>query len=170
MLVIETERLFIRELDSALDAEFIFVLLNTPKFIEFIGDRGVGSVAQAADFIENRYRQSYYDHGFGLYAVEFKESSVPVGLCGFVKRDTLSAPDLGFAFLPEFEGKGYGFESAKAVLDYGRETLGFEKVLAITSIDNHASGALLEKLGFVFIEVSAMPDGDVRLYILDLFR
>lgn len=170
MSIIQTERLNIRELDSAADAEFIFALLNMPKFLQFIGDRGVRSTDEAAMFIDERYRQSYRDHGFGLYAVELKgDEQKQIGLCGFVKRDHLEFPDIGFAFLPEFERKGYGFESATAVLDHGREKLGFRRVLAITSLDNDASGRLLEKLGFVFVAVTAMPDGDVKLYNRELF-
>ena len=155
----------IRELDSAIDAEFIFELLNTPKFLKYIGDRGVRSVKQARDFIENRYRQSYREHGFGLYTVELKNEHIPIGLCGFVSRDTLPAPDLGFAFLPDFEGKGYGFESASAILRFGRERLGFTQVLAITSQANDDSVKLLEKLGFRFDRVFTTPDGeDLKLF------
>ena len=165
MIILETERLVIRELDAARDAEFVFELLNTPKFIKYIGDRGVRSVEQARDFIENRYRRSYQDHGFGLYAVDVKADSIQVGICGFVKRDTLPEPDLGFAFLPQFEGRGFGFESADAVLRYGRIDLGITTVLAITSPDNEISGKLLEKLGFRFERLIEMPDGEVlRLY------
>ena len=36
------------------------------------------------------------------------------------------------------------------MLAYGRETLGFTTILAITSLENDASGRLLEKLGFIF--------------------
>jgi len=165
VIILETERLVIRELDAARDAEFVFELLNTPKFIKYIGDRGVRSVEQARDFIENRYRRSYQDHGFGLYAVDVKADSIQVGICGFVKRDTLPEPDLGFAFLPQFEGRGFGFESADAVLRYGRVDLGITTVLAITSPDNEISGKLLEKLGFRFERLIEMPDGEVlRLY------
>lgn len=161
--ILETERLVIRELDSAVDAETIFELLNTPKFLRYIGDRGVRSVEEARDFIENRYRQSYRDHGYGLYAVELKDGTA-IGMCGFVRRDTLPGPDIGFAFLPEFEGQGYGFESAAAMMEYGREVLGFGEVLAITSLDNHASGHLLEKLGFRFVEEISSGDEKLRLY------
>ena len=34
------------------------------------------------EFIENHYRQSYRDHGYGLYTVELKENRKPVGMCG----------------------------------------------------------------------------------------
>jgi [ribosomal protein S5]-alanine N-acetyltransferase len=163
--ILETERLNLREIDSAVDAEFIFELLNTPKFLKYIGDRGVRSVEQASEFIEKRYRQSYRDHGFGLYIVELKTYNTPVGLCGFVKRDHFEFADIGFAFLPEFESRGYGFESANAVLDHGREKLGFTKVLAITSQNNDVSGKLLEKLGFHFERIFTSPEGeDLKLF------
>ena len=165
MKILETERLLLREMDSARDAEFVFALLNTPKFIKYIGDRGVRSVEQARDFIESRYRQSYREHGFGLYMVELKEGDSRIGICGFVRRDSLPHPDLGFAFLPEYEGEGYGFESAKGVLEYGRKELDFTTVLAITSQDNDVSGKLLEKLGFIFDRVIAATDGeDLKLF------
>jgi hypothetical protein len=38
---------------------------------------------------------------------------------GLLKRNTLEDVDLGLAFLPEFEGKGFGFEAAAATLGYG---------------------------------------------------
>ena len=165
MKILETDRLVIRELDAEADADFINRLLNSEKFIQYIGDRNVRSSEDAHDFIRDRYRKSYEDHGYGLYCVELKDGT-PVGMCGFVRRDTLPAPDIGFAFLPEFEGKGYGFESAAAMMTYGREHLGFFEVLAITTLDNEASGKLLEKIGFAFDKTIETPEGET----LKLFR
>jgi RimJ/RimL family protein N-acetyltransferase len=165
MVILETERLTLRELDSAIDAEFIFELLNSPKFLKYIGDRGVRSIEQAQDFIENRYKQSYREHGFGLYMVELKDDRRSIGMCGFVRRDSLPEPDLGFAFLPDFEGKGCGFESSAALLRYGSEKFGFKRILAITSQDNDVSVKLLEKLGFRFARIFTTPDGeDLNLF------
>ena len=149
-------------MDSATDAAFILDLINQPSFIKYIGDRGVRSVEAASEFIESRYRQSYRDHGYGMYTVALKEDDTPIGACGFVRRDTLPGPDIGCAFLPQYERRGYGFESAAAMMDYGRDELGFTRVLAITSQDNDASGRLLEKLGFTFDRLIEMPlDGEV---------
>jgi RimJ/RimL family protein N-acetyltransferase len=170
--VIETDRLLIRELDPVRDAEFVFHLLNTPKFLRYIGDRGVRSAEDAGYFIETRYRQSYRDHGFGLYCVDLRTGetgTASIGICGFVRRDGLDHPDIGFAFLPEFEQKGFGCEAASAVLDYGRTTLGFGRVLAVTTLDNDASERLLVKLGFRFEEVREMPGGEtLKLFSTDL--
>ena len=186
MTILETERLVLRELEPAIDAEFVFELLNSPKFIEYIGDRGVRSVEEAAAFIAERYRASYHEHGYGLYAVDLRSgdaasgtlptgrvsasaAAASIGICGFVKREHFEFPDIGFAFLPEFEGKGYGYESAVAVLEHGRNTLGFNRVLAITSPDNDVSVRLLTKLGFEYQQLFEQPGGDtVKLFQIDL--
>jgi RimJ/RimL family protein N-acetyltransferase len=167
MKILETERLVLREIDSADDAEFILELLNSPGFIKYIGDRGVRTVEQSKDFIDGRLRKSYTDNGFGLYAVELTADGTRLGICGFVKRDGLDHADIGFAFLPEFEKKGYAVESARAVMEYGRTVLGLERVLAITSPDNEGSGRLLEKLAFTFDKLITLPNGDeqVKLFV-----
>lgn len=147
MKILETERLILREIVES-DDEFMLDLLNQPSFIKYIGDRNVRNLEQSRDFIETRYRKSYEENGFGLYAVELKEDQTTIGMCGFVKRETLPDADIGFAFLPQFEKKGFAFESASAVMNYGREVLNLQRVLAITSQDNESSVRLLEKLGF----------------------
>ena len=161
-LILKTERLELRELDSSVDAEFVNELLNSPKFLKYIGDRNVRSVDDAARFIDERYRASYRDHGYGLWAVEAEGTQI--GLCGFVKRDHFDHPDIGFAFLPEHERKGYGYESASASLEYGKTKLGFDTVLAITSLDNDASGGLLTKLGFTDGGVIEPQGEKIRLF------
>ncbi len=190
MKILETERLILREIVEA-DAEFILDLLNQPSFIKYIGDRNVRNLEQAREFIKNRYRASYAEHGFGLYVVELKAETralasvsksaltdvraavcknPPIGICGFVKRDNLPEADIGFAFLSQFEQKGFAFESASAVLRYGRENLKLGRVLAITSQDNESSGRLLKKLGFKF-EVSTKMSGDdteLKLFSSDI--
>ena len=77
-----------------------------------------------------------------------KASHTPIGTCGMYKRPNLEHPDIGFAFLPQYTGKGYGYESAKAVLDFAQARLNIHKVLAFTVPHNTVSIGLLEKLGF----------------------
>ena len=158
MTVLETERMSLRRLVSA-DAPFILALLNDPDWIRYIGDRGVRSVEAARDYLEARMLSQYEKHGFGLWMVESRASSEPMGICGLVKRDTLPEVDLGFAFMPEYRGLGYAYESALAVRGHATGALGIRKLLAITSPANTASARLLERLGFAL--ESEMPwDGD----------
>jgi ribosomal-protein-alanine N-acetyltransferase len=90
-------------------------------------------------------------------------------MCGLIRRDTLDHPDLGFAFLPRFRGQGYAREAAQATLDYARQSLDIGPLLAITSLDNERSIALLEKLGFVFEHIIRMPNDqeELRLFRSD---
>ncbi len=162
MKILETERTILREVTKD-DAEFILDLLNQPSFIRYIGDRNVRSVAQARDYIESRFTKSYQKFGFGMWAVELKETNAHVGICGFVKRDGLPDADIGFAFLPQYERKGYAFESAAAALEYGKNVLNLKRVLAITSKDNENSGRLLGKLNFTFERLIALPGDDEEL-------
>src|SRR5262249_33846617 len=119
MNILETQRLTIRHLVED-DAAFILELLNEPAFIQYIGDRGVRTSEDAVQYILNGPVASYARNGFGLYAVELKDSHVPIGMCGLLKRDSLDDVDIGFAYLERFRGQGYGYEAAAAMMEYGR--------------------------------------------------
>ena len=164
MIVLETERLTLRWLDVK-DAPFILELLNDPAWIQFIGDKGIRNLEDARDYILNGPVAMYHSLGFGLYLVERKEDLMPLGICGLIKRDSLEDVDIGFAFLEKFRSKGYAYESASAVMDYGEKTLGLNRIVAITSIDNHNSAKLLEKVGLRFEKLLPYSeDEDVKLF------
>jgi [ribosomal protein S5]-alanine N-acetyltransferase len=146
MIVLETERLIIRPLRSD-DAPFILMLLNEPSFIRYIGDKKVRNLNDAEQYILNGPVASYERHGLGLCLVELRETGTPVGMCGLLKRDELPHPDIGFAFLPEFWGKGFAFEAAAVVLEDARERLQLTTILAITTKNNESSIKLLQRLG-----------------------
>ena len=147
--ILETDRLVLRRMSLDDDA-FIRTLLNEPSFLRYIGDRGVRTLDDARRYIADGPLASYERRGFGLYIVETKGDRAPIGICGLLKRDTLEHPDIGFAFLPRFWSRGYAYESASAVLSYGRDVLAIPCILAITSPDNEASIKLLTRLGFSY--------------------
>jgi RimJ/RimL family protein N-acetyltransferase len=161
----ETERLILRELDFS-DAEFILALLNEPSFLRYIGDKKVRTIQDAEQYILNGPVASYERHGFGLCAVELKESHTPIGICGLLKRDELPDPDIGFAFLPDFWNRGFAFESAAAVLQDARERLNLHRILAITNQDNEPSIKLLQKLGLHIERVIKMSTDSTELFLL----
>lgn len=165
LIVMETERLCLRKL-SIDDAAFVLELLNQPSFLRFIGDRGVRNLEDAQQYILNRLVASYERNGFGLYLAELKQDGTPIGISGLVKRDTLPDPDIGFAFLPAYWSKGYAVESAAAVMNYARDVLGLDRVLAITNPDNEASEKLLGRIGLRFERmIKLSEDGDeVKLF------
>jgi len=163
--VLETERLVLRRL-SFDDAEFILDLLNQPSFLRYIGDKGVRNTEEAINYIQTGPVASYEQHGFGLYLVQLKETGAAIGICGLLKRDTLPDVDIGFAFLPAYWSRGYALESAEAVMKYGQEKFGLQRIVAITSLENESSIKLIEKLGMKFERLIKLGDDqrEVRLF------
>jgi RimJ/RimL family protein N-acetyltransferase len=166
--VLETDRLILRRI-TVEDAEFILQLLNEPSFLQFIGDKGVRTVAEARKYIVAGPIRSYEQFGFGLYLAELKEMPVPIGMCGLLKRESLDDVDIGFAFLPQFWRQGYAFESAAAALAYGRSVIGLNRIVAITNPDNLGSINVLEKLGLGFERmIKLSEDGpEIKLFALE---
>ena len=163
-MTLETARLRIRDLGPQ-DASFIVTLLNDPAFLQFIGDRGVRTPADALEYIETGPTASYARHGFGLQAVEPREGGEPIGICGLLQREHLEAPDLGFAFLPPFRGRGFASEAATALLDDASTRLAITRVLAIVQSDNGASIRLLQRLGFRFDRTLPAPAEKPELHL-----
>jgi RimJ/RimL family protein N-acetyltransferase len=147
--IFKTERLTLREL-SIDDTTFIIQLLNSPTFLEFIGDRKVRNEEDAKKYLNDGPLKSYSDFGFGLWLVSLKANETPIGICGILKRVELDHPDIGYAFLPEFTKKGYAFEAAKATLLYAKNAFAIDTVLAITVEKNKSSIQLLNKIGLQF--------------------
>jgi RimJ/RimL family protein N-acetyltransferase len=159
MLICETSRLRVRYLDPHVDAAFILQLLNEPSFLQNIGDRGVRTLEDARKYLMDGPLASYARFGFGLFRVELKEDGVPIGMCGLLKRDWLEAVDIGFAFLPEYWARGYAFESAQAVIEWGRRERGVTCVIGITAPHNQGSMRVLEKLGLQAAGTIRSPEG-----------
>ncbi|MDI1479371.1 GNAT family N-acetyltransferase [Polyangium sp. y55x31] len=142
-----TERLTIRKLTLA-DAPFIFRLVNDPDFLAYIGDRGVRTLEDAEAYLRNGPFASYERHGHGLWGVALKETGELIGMSGLLKREQYADVDIGYAFLPEFRGGGYAFESGSAVLEIAASVVALRRVIALVSPANAASIGLLKKLGF----------------------
>jgi hypothetical protein len=98
MRVLQTRRLMVRHFERA-DAPFILELLNEPSWLQFIGDKGIKTLADAERYIQDVLVAMYARLGFGLYLVESTDSGESLGMCGLIKRDSLQDVDLGFAFL-----------------------------------------------------------------------
>ena len=165
MTVLETERLTLRRLTLD-DAPFLLGLLNEPSFLRHIGDRGVRTVEQAEAYLTKGPLDMYRSHGHGLYLVELREGAVPLGICGLIRRPALADVDIGFAFKPEFWGRGYAHEAAAATLEHGRRDLGLERIVAIVAEGNEASARLCQKLGMRYERRVRLAPQDEELLLL----
>lgn len=164
-LITQTERLIIREQGEA-DAPFLFVLMNSEGWLKHIGDRGIKTTDDAVAYIRNGALKSYAEHGFGFFLVTLKDGT-PVGICGLARRATLEHADIGFAFLPEYEGRGYGYESASAIMELARSRWQLPAIAAITVKENTPSIKLLTKLGLTFSRMIDYPGDDEQIMLFE---
>ena len=164
---LETERLFIFPV-SLRDADFVLAVHNTPKFIQFIGDRNLRTAEDAENYIKNRFLPHYEKHGFGNCLIVEKSTGKKIGAVGVFVRDGLNVPDIGFSFLPEFEGKGYGFEASSKLMETVFTDFGLKKISAITTKENIASQKLIEKLGLKYLKMIKLPDDEVELMYYEI--
>ena len=166
--MLETKRLTLRELRVD-DAPFMLELLNDPEFLRNIGDRNVRTLEDARRQIEEKYLDHYARHGFGIYLVVRKRDGAAIGMCGLVNRDALDDVDIGYATLPAYRRRGYTLEAARATIDYAHRTLGLDRVVAMTWLDNDASARLLEKLGMQYERTIRLAEGEEksRLFVVE---
>lgn len=162
--ICETERLYLREFIEA-DAPFIVTLTNTAGWLQYIGDRNTKTEKLAQDYLNNGPIKSYHENGFGLWMVATKENNTAIGMCGIISRHNYPQPDIGFAFLPEYTGKGYAFEAAKASLEYAKEKLQITTIVAMVMPENKASIKLLEKLGLKEQGLISLYEGETPLLL-----
>ena len=161
--VFETDRLLLRP-TSEEDAAFVVALLNSPKWLQYIGDRKIYNEEAAKQYINEKIRPQLERLGYSNNTVIKKSDGTKIGVCGLYDREGLEGID--FAFLPEYEKQGYAFESASRILQAARENFGLDKISGITIKENKDSQKLLEKLRFSFQKIIRIPndDEDLMLY------
>jgi RimJ/RimL family protein N-acetyltransferase len=142
------------------DRDFIVKLLNTKGWIEYIGDRNVHTNDDAIAYISKitSTQNLFY------WVVRTKDDSIPMGIVSFLKRSYLENFDIGFAFLPEFNGYGYAYEAAKEILSAVSQTPGYYPVLATTIPQNVNSIKLLTKLGLHFEKEIEVENEKLHIY------
>ncbi|MDA0151193.1 GNAT family N-acetyltransferase [Vibrio sp. Makdt] len=162
MQAVETERLRLRMITPQ-DAAFIQRLYSSEDFLRYIGDKEINDTDKAVEYIKNNILKMYEEKGVCLLMVEMKGSLTPIGICGLIKRDTLSSHDIGYGFVPEVYGQGFAQEAAEAIIEQAKQNADIDHLVAITTSDNIRSIALLTKLGFVFERVEDVINESVNL-------
>ena len=128
------------------DAELIYQLMNSPKFIKYVGDRQLYSLEDAQKYIQDKMLPQLHSLGYSNYSLINKKNGAKIGICGLYDREGLDGIDIGFGILPEYEGLGYAFESSSRIIKAGFEELEIQDIKAITNKENISSQRLLFKL------------------------
>jgi len=155
-----TERLSLIPLNVD-DATFIFHLVNTKGWIQFIGDRNILNVG-----LSKMYIQQLLDNDkINYWVVHLKKEKIPIGVVTIIKKDYLPFHDIGFAFLEKYQGKGYAFEAAERIINYALNEIKMDNIAAVTQLDNIRSIQLLEKLGLRLHDIIKNNGENLNLYL-----
>jgi len=154
-----TERLSLNLLTID-DFNFVKRLVNTEGWIAFIGDRYVHTNDDAIAYVTKILNTE----NLFYWVVRTRDNNTPVGIISFMKRNYLENFDIGFAFLPEYNGNGYAYEAAKEVLSMVSKTPGYYPVVATTVPQNAKSIKLLTKLGLHFEKEIEVEDEMLQVY------
>jgi len=142
--------------------------MNTPKWIQYIGDRKIHTLEEAKAYIEVKMLPQLEKLGYSNYTVIRKSDGERLGTCGLYNRDGLEGIDIGFAFLPQFEKKGYAFESVQKLLEVAIHEFAIKEISAITTNENTASQKLLTKIGMTFKKKVRIPNDNEELLLYTL--
>lgn len=169
---LETPRLLLRRWrDEDLDG---FAAVNAqPEVMRYIHDGRTLDRAGTADRLA-RYQRHWDEHGFGLYAVELKETGELAGFTGLAVPvflpEIMPAVEIGWRLGRAHWGRGLATEAARAVVVHARDGLGLQRLVSIHVVGNEASARVMRKLGMSLERETVQPDTgrSVRVYAMDL--
>ena len=160
-MTIKSKRLTIRPLTKA-DNQFLLELLNSKGWLDNIGDRGVRTTIQAEKYISVILKKDSLQY----MVIEKLDTSIPIGILSFMKRDQIEYPDFGFALLPSYHRQGYALEASIIYLKYLFSNNSKLTIAAICKKENTPSINLLEKIGFTFNDIHVKDKQTLNLYLL----
>ena len=145
MLVIETERLVLRELTEA-DFDAAREILGDAR-VMYAWEHGFSDAETRAWIAENiaRYRRD----GFSYLAAEERVSGALAGFIGPLVENVEGERRMGVGYIlgRNFWGRGYASEGAAVCVDYAFDQLGAAEVIAEIRPENSASRRVAERLG-----------------------
>jgi ribosomal-protein-alanine N-acetyltransferase len=153
-----TKHLLIRPF-TVEDAEEYFPLVSHPDVLRYTGESPATSLDDVRQILLTRPISDYSKYGFGRMACIDKDSGRLIGFSGLKYLPDLNEVDIGYRFLPDFWGKGYATESAKAIIDQVAPTHKLKRIIGLAYPENSASIHVLIKLGLNF-EKKIKLEGD----------
>ena len=146
--IIETARLRLRPFRPQ-DVDELHKLFVEPGVRRFLWDDEVIPKERAGSVIETSV-SSFETRGFGLWAVSLLTEDALIGFCGFWFFHDPPKLELLYGLSEGYWNRGLATEAARAMLGYGFERLGFERIEASTDAAHVASQRVMLKAGMTF--------------------
>ena len=144
-MILETERLLLREMDYD-DFGDIAEMLKNPK-VMYAYEHSFSDDDIYA-WIERQMKR-YKEYGFGLWAMVLKPTGDVVGQAGITMQHYKDSeiPEIGYLLKERFWHHGYAVEAAFGCREYAFNVLGLRKVYSIIKTDNEPSMKVAASIG-----------------------
>lgn len=162
-IVFETPRLILRKIVDQ-DADALMQILGDPEVMRF-SVRGPDTMEGVLKFIDAT-KKRYTRDGVAQWAVILKESGAFVGECGISVQsvDEKKEYEIGYRFVRDYWGKGFGSEAAIACREYGFNTMNLNRLISIIEKENKASIAVAKKVGMILEKEATFYNIPVEIY------
>jgi RimJ/RimL family protein N-acetyltransferase len=144
---IETPRLILRELLEE-DADAVFRIFSDPEVMKYYDIDVFASIEQAQALIERQKHRFEQKERF-RWGIALKVNDTIIGTGGYVAWNRMWCnAELGYDLARLYWGQGIMTEALRAMIQFGFERMGLNRIEAEVMPDNIASIQLLRKLGF----------------------
>ena len=144
--ILRCPRVTLRWLDEA-DAPFQLALHADPQVMHFINEPWT-QLDEAHAAIEQA-QAGYRDGSALVFGIELRETGQLIGNVNLHRFFEMNRRcEVGYALLPEHQGRGYVAEALTALIDYAFDELDLIRIEADINPRNTASARVVERLGF----------------------
>jgi len=163
MTILETPRLRLRPMVAA-DATPLLALFGDRRFMKSFNATPFDRTAMHRWVARNLTHQEVY--GFGLFAIEERQSGTVIGDCGLELMDL--GAELGYDLRRDRWGRGFATEAACAVRDHAFGELGIDRLVSLIRVGNQPSSRVAEKVGMR--RVADLDRDNLRYWIYEVTR
>jgi RimJ/RimL family protein N-acetyltransferase len=175
MNALQTTRLVLRQWREG-DFESFAALNADPEVMRFFP---APVTREESDALGRRAERDIAERGWGLWAVEVKESAAFIGFVGLAEPSFdahfTPAVEVGWRLARDQWGNGYATEAARAATAFGFDELGLDEIVSFTSVVNEPSRRVMERLGMTHdpredFDHPSVSDGPLRRHVLYRLR
>ena len=164
MVEIETTRLRLRRFTPN-DLNDLLAIRADQDVMRYIGIGKPESLEQVQIHLD-KIRLHWEQHGFGWWAVVPKDADKLIGWCGLVHLENTEDIEIGYAFAKRYWGNGFASEAGAAVIKYGFEALGLDRIVAIAWPENIVSRRVMDHLGMTYVKMHHHRAGEVAYHAI----
>lgn len=147
----QTKRLFLRPITEA-DFDVLYEMNTDAEVMRYIGNGKIRSDKTSVHNTINTLQKWYAENRqLAAWATIEKTSNTMIGWHSLKHLPNSKLVEVGYRLRKAFWGKGYATEMAKALIDYGFNQLGLNKIVGITHPENEPSKRVLQKCGLGYV-------------------